>query len=1323
VPSQKNTTIMTRIFVRPCIGIVCNVLTVLLLTICSFGSALAQQWETVKIYDFSDPAFDNQLQGVNGFQSNFYTLGYNGATGVNDPCAVGSSNLSGYIAMQQPLETGRNYRLSVNAKTTNSSYQLGFYYGTFPNAQLGTPIDNSVLISGVSAVTDPGNDYVSSTFTVGIDGIYWLIVKNQSGGSVILDNFALQREVTTAPPPTFSLSTQESTSIITEIEIAAGSNRVVCLTPDSALSSPLTVDVSINGDEMPHFPNYTESLAFPAGEPEPQCFTLSPTADTTSKNYNFEMALSDNLTTGATANSRSLNPQVIANLMVAVADCPSVAGPDRTICAGESVQLGTGCLPAPHPVDGVEYCYAWEPNENLFTHLSSSMPTAFPTETTTYTVYVTDSNGDLIAEDQVTVNVNSIEIEEWAMPRICPGESVTIAPVILSDGNYSYLWENGATTPTVEVELLYYTNFGLRITDEDTGCEEQFEFPVFVERPPDIEIISTYPEICELADLPGLKDENPVSRSSNECPQTSTNLYAGTGIPGYSYEWSTGETTDKITVDEAGFYWVTVTKDGEACSATDVYEVGSCATAEIQIGEDIAGNPILNAGGEPGSTYEWHDGSTAQTIEITGPGLYAVTVTSSEGCVAKDGYIVKGYEYDPEDIFLVYYTQWGNGNNVDIYIQHNLQQGQDKIEYQEVIRKQVAKKFGGDLSQKSIRFFWNKKVEHQADITPVVRGSGKFFPMIIYEWPGTNYKDRYEVFLTPTNESKPYKVKLDISHEEPNEATAQEAEVILDYAAANNMTFELGSPDFPLGYESLGQYVTAKLSVGKDAADGQSIEFDDPTLTMEIEFEPSVADPEAHDYKLYLNDTSSPEEYTVDVGSPVTLRIKDETTGEFIKPTDGIYADFAWKENGMSTTFNFDQTDGIYDFTATPSMSGTSVVVNVKFQEMATNRTITFQVTMNVVGMESGEPGIYVELSEGLGEDMSPCPGQPCEGGGYKTPRDYVDEALAQLRGDTEYPIYGDILSQIEQEGFRLVINLSTSREECELERGSGAGIRYADSAFPSLDLSGTLKIGEVETWEGNVPPCNGYDDCPKFAKLLVKISFAERGEIEDLIDNNQLDDESEIITKITQSFPQIGAELSQWIDIVDNDGEKDKAIKDLNEYFEADKLAYELTEANLPDHPSLLTISDEKLMVINLFVKALSFVPSYTTLSQIGLSSGLSNADIWTYYSGDPDCFKIQEARQKKYKQSLAHELLHLDYRKTNRVNFARWQFIRNKYDEDYPGERHLIDNCSPGNDSQCNPSGSCTSFEAGHELGNDDGTHACQAEVHYPNPEIQID
>jgi hypothetical protein len=65
----------------------------------------------------------------------------------------------------------------------------------------------------------------------------------------------------------------------------------------------------------------------------------------------------------------------------------------------------------------------------------------------------------------------------------------------------------------------------------------------------------------------------------------------------------------------------------------------------------------------------------------------------------------------------------------------------------------------------------------------------------------------------------------------------------------------------------------------------------------------------------------------------------------------------------------------------------------------------------------------------------------------------------------------------------------------------------------------------------------------------------------------------------------------------------------------------------------------------------------------------------------------------------------------------------LQGQNDSSLSKAKHLIDNCSPGNDSQCNPSGSCTSFEAGHELGNDDGIHACQAEVHYPNPEIQID
>ncbi|MCB9297801.1 MAG: hypothetical protein H6559_32425, partial [Lewinellaceae bacterium] len=45
--------------------------------------------------------------------------------------------------------------------------------------------------------------------------------------------------------------------------------------------------------------------------------------------------------------------------------CPSVAGPDVEICQGDTVQVGTGCLPSPHPLDSLEYCYRWMPETGL----------------------------------------------------------------------------------------------------------------------------------------------------------------------------------------------------------------------------------------------------------------------------------------------------------------------------------------------------------------------------------------------------------------------------------------------------------------------------------------------------------------------------------------------------------------------------------------------------------------------------------------------------------------------------------------------------------------------------------------------------------------------------------------------------------------------------------------------------------------------------------------------------------------------------------------------------------------------------------------------
>ncbi|NBC08069.1 MAG: hypothetical protein GVY26_12825, partial [Bacteroidetes bacterium] len=452
---------MTQIFVRPCWGIVYRVLTVLMLTVCSFGSASAQQWETVKMYDFSDPAFGPQLGGVDGFSAAYYFLSGNGASGdAADPCGK-SISLQGYIAMQQPLEAGVNYRLSVNAKTTNSFYWLGFYYSTFPSTQLGTVIDNYVQVDGVSTITDPGNDYVSSTFTVGTDGTYWLILRNQSGGSVILDNFTLERETGTANLPNFSLTMAGENDPVSEISMAPGGSAEICLTPDSAPATDMTLDVQVNGNTNPHFDGFSASLTFPAGSTAQQCVTLSPANTPDEASYDFEVVNSD-------------GGETVAAFSVTVApECTGVAGPDQMICEGESVELGTGCLPDPHPVDGVEYCYAWEPVDGL-DDPAAVMPSASPTETTAYTVYVTSSEGELIVEEEVTVTVESFDFDITSTSQVlCQGESALLE-VPDSYVEYSWIKDEEVIGDDHTVEVFSSGLYSIEITNSN-GCTSTAE--------------------------------------------------------------------------------------------------------------------------------------------------------------------------------------------------------------------------------------------------------------------------------------------------------------------------------------------------------------------------------------------------------------------------------------------------------------------------------------------------------------------------------------------------------------------------------------------------------------------------------------------------------------------------------------------------------------------------------------------------------------------------------------------------------------------------------------------------------------------------------
>lgn len=111
------------------------------------------------------------------------------------------------------------------------------------------------------------------------------------------------------------------------------------------------------------------------------------------------------------------------------------------------------------------------------------------------------------------------------------------------------------------------------------------------------------------------------------------------GNPGATYSWSTGASTQTISVTTPGTYSVTVTDDND-CSISDEVIIGTgdlpedvmYPTAEICEGAIYT----MNAGNE-GATYLWNTGATSQTIDATTTGNYTVEITNADGCSINTG--------------------------------------------------------------------------------------------------------------------------------------------------------------------------------------------------------------------------------------------------------------------------------------------------------------------------------------------------------------------------------------------------------------------------------------------------------------------------------------------------------------------------------------------------------------------------------------------------------------------------------------------------------------------------------------------------------------
>jgi PKD repeat protein len=132
--------------------------------------------------------------------------------------------------------------------------------------------------------------------------------------------------------------------------------------------------------------------------------------------------------------------------------------------------------------------------------------------------------------------------------------------------------------------------------------------------------------------------------------------------------WNTGETTSTITVTNSGYYSVIVRdRLGFVWNDTILVQFPTIQTPDnnfICVGQ----NSIWSAGLGSTYTYLWNTGATNESITITTPGTYSVTVTDGLGCTRTSDPITFSVDYYENTAFLGADTSLCTGNPLALQV-------------------------------------------------------------------------------------------------------------------------------------------------------------------------------------------------------------------------------------------------------------------------------------------------------------------------------------------------------------------------------------------------------------------------------------------------------------------------------------------------------------------------------------------------------------------------------------------------------------------------------------------------------------------------------
>jgi gliding motility-associated-like protein len=276
----------------------------------------------------------------------------------------------------------------------------------------------------------------------------------------------------------------------------------------------------------------------------------------------------------------------------------------------------------------IPYSYAWS---NSSTAQDQTSLTAG-----TYSVVITDGSGcsdtlnitltepTMLVSAGITSDYNGYGVS-------CSGMSDGSIDISVSGGvgPYEYQW---STTDTTEDIIGIPAGTYTAIATDQNNCSDTTIITLAQPAPLNLQISST-------------SDYGGFGISCNGSGDGAVDLQVSGGVALYSYNWSSGDTTEDLSALVAGSYSVVVT-DQNNCSDTlsvNISEPVALAASLVATsdynGYNISCNGMSDAsididvtGGVAAYTYSWSNGSTTQDLSGIAAGAYTVTITDANNC-------------------------------------------------------------------------------------------------------------------------------------------------------------------------------------------------------------------------------------------------------------------------------------------------------------------------------------------------------------------------------------------------------------------------------------------------------------------------------------------------------------------------------------------------------------------------------------------------------------------------------------------------------------------------------------------------------------------